>query len=143
MFGIGYEGLTVDDLIARLKLRGTDVVVDVRLNALSRKKGYSKRALNDALEKAGIRYVHEKRLGNPRDNRSAYAEVATSDGDDARARFRRLLEEDGAAQAIRELVELSRQHTVALLCFESLEENCHREQVLAAVREAVDSRVGV
>ncbi|MCS0500042.1 DUF488 domain-containing protein [Protaetiibacter mangrovi] len=143
MFGIGYEGLTVDDLVSRLRLRGADVVVDVRLNALSRKKGYSKRALAEALEVAGIRYVHERRLGNPKDNRSAYSEVATSEGDGARARFRQLLEDGAAASAIQEVAELSKHHTVALLCYESAEEHCHRQQVLDAVREALTSSVAV
>ena len=59
MIGIGYEGLPLHSLVEQLQADGVEVVVDVRLNAISRKVGYSKRALAAALEAAGIRYVHD------------------------------------------------------------------------------------
>ena len=65
MIGIGYEGLSVDQLVARLQADGIEVLVDVRMTPLSRKPGFSKRALSEALSAAGIRYVHDRRLGNP------------------------------------------------------------------------------
>ena len=48
------------------------VLVDVRLNAVSRKSGFSKKRLTQALKDAGIEYVHEKDLGNPQDNRDSF-----------------------------------------------------------------------
>ena len=143
MFGIGYEGLSLDGLIAKLRLRDADVLVDIRLNALSRKQGYSKRALGAALEAAGITYLHEPRLGNPRENRAGYAETSTPAGEAARDQFRELLSSPDAAAAIREVADLAETHTVALLCYEADETHCHREQVLAAVREARQSVVHV
>ena len=136
MIGVGYEGLSVEQLIERLKTAGVDVLVDVRLTPLSRKPGLSKRRLSEALSVAGIRYVHDRRLGNPKDNRAAYADAASPAGAAARARYRGMLGHGNGAEGVRDLASLSEQHTVAVLCFESDETHCHREQVIAAVAEA-------
>jgi hypothetical protein len=91
MIGVGYEGLSVDQLVASLKAEGIELLVDVRLTPLSRKPGLSKRALSAALTAAGIRYVHDRRLGNPKENRSAYADAVSDDGIAARADYRELI----------------------------------------------------
>lgn len=65
IYSVGYEGMTLDALVDRLA--GVSVLVDVRLNPVSRKPGFSKKRLTAALEEAGIEYVHEKELGNPQD----------------------------------------------------------------------------
>lgn len=143
MIGIGYEGLQLPDLIERLRDEGVSVLVDIRLNAISRKAGYSKRALSAALEAAGIRYLHDPRLGNPKENRAGYAEAGSHDGTAAREHFRELLDSEPGAQGIRELANLLEQETVAVLCYEADEAHCHREQVIAAVRESQHSLVTV
>ena len=91
MIGIGYEGLIIDQVVARLQAEGVEVLVDVRMTPLSRKPGFSKRALSEALSAAGIRYVHDRRLGNPKDNRAAYADASSDAGATARARYRELI----------------------------------------------------
>jgi len=143
MIGIGYQGLQLSDLIDRLHSDGVEVVVDVRLNAISRKAGYSKRALAAALEAAGIRYLHDPRLGNPKDNRAAYADAASPDGTAARERFRELLNDGAGAEGVRDLASLVDREPVALLCYEADETQCHRQQVMAALREARQSLVSV
>jgi uncharacterized protein (DUF488 family) len=139
MIGIGYEGLSVEELINRLRAERVNVLVDVRLTPLSRKRGFSKRGLAEALRAVGIRYVHDRRLGNPKDNRAAYADATTMDGLAARDRFRQLLGEAEGAAGVRELADLVEHESVALLCFEADEAHCHREQVMSAVREARQS----
>ncbi|MGB4777195.1 DUF488 family protein [Microbacterium sp.] len=136
MIGIGYEGLSVDQLVARLQVERVDVLVDVRLTPLSRKPGFSKRALSEALSAAGIRYVHDRRLGNPKDNRAAYADAASDAGKTARSRYRELIDTGDGADAVRELAALAQEHAVAVLCFEADGAHCHREQVIAAVADA-------
>lgn len=143
MIGIGYQGLQLSDLIERLQADEVTVLVDIRLNAISRKVGYSKRALAAAVEAAGIRYVHDPRLGNPRENRAGFAESAPADGLAARQRFRSLLEDTAGAEGVRDLALLVEQEMVAVLCYESDESHCHREQVIAAVREARGSLVAI
>lgn len=143
MIGIGYEGLNLDSLIERLRAEGVEVLVDIRLNAISRKAGYSKRALAAAVEAAGIRYVHDPRLGNPKENRAAYVDAASPEGAAARDLFRALLHGGSGALGVVDLAKLAEQHTVAVLCYEADEAHCHREQVMAAVREVQPSLVAV
>ena len=54
IYSIGYEGFEVDGLIEFLMSKGVSMLVDVRLNAVSRKPGWSKFSLLAALEQAGI-----------------------------------------------------------------------------------------
>lgn len=71
---VGSEGRSVDELVDALADAGVSVLVDVRENAISRKRGLSKRALAEKLQARGITYVHEPTLGNPRDNRDGFRE---------------------------------------------------------------------
>lgn len=139
MIGVGYEGLDVDQLVERLTAESVEVLVDVQLTPLSRKPGLSKRALSEALEAAGIRYVHDRRLGNPKENRSAFADARSLAGIAARTTYREIISNGDGAEAVRELAALAERHTVAVLCFEADESHCHREQVIAAVADARSS----
>ena len=58
MIGLGYEGLSIDEFCSQVLTQGVSVVVDVRLNALSRKPGFSKNGLRAALAQAGVDYLH-------------------------------------------------------------------------------------
>ena len=53
IFTFGYEALSLNNFIARLKEAGVETVIDVRANPLSRKRGFSKCALSAALDNAG------------------------------------------------------------------------------------------
>jgi len=46
---IGYEGRSLDEFVQALKGHRVDVLIDVRLTPISRKKGFSKTALSEAL----------------------------------------------------------------------------------------------
>ncbi|WP_418606636.1 DUF488 family protein [Georgenia sp. SUBG003] len=61
LIGWGYEGRSID-LLALTKATGAKTVADVRLNPISRKAGFSKRALSAALDAADVRYVHFRGL---------------------------------------------------------------------------------
>ena len=137
ILGIGYEGQTLDTLISKLRLRGIETLVDVRLNAISRKRGFSKTALSEAVRAAGIEYVHMPELGNRRDNRDGYAATDTLEAREARDRFRGALASDTGTAALEELASLAKDRTIALFCFEADEDHCHRQQV----REALTSLI--
>jgi uncharacterized protein (DUF488 family) len=132
--GVGYEGRDVDGLLAVLRLRGVDVVVDVRLNPLSRKRGLSKKALSERLTTEGIEYRHEPALGNPRDNRDGYADLDGEHAERARSAYRARLETDDARAALDRIRTAGEARQVALLCFEAEEAHCHREQILDRLR---------
>jgi len=137
LLGWGYEGRSVDELIADAHAGGVTVVVDVRLNAISRRKGFSKRALAQRLADAGIAYVHLRALGNPRENRPGFAELVGPAGHEARARYRSAVLESDAGRAALDV--LARYDSAIVLCFEAHEGCCHRALVLKAVREVRES----
>jgi uncharacterized protein (DUF488 family) len=140
--GVGYEGKTIEQLVADLTALEVTTLVDVRLNAISRKKGFSKRALAEALEAAGISYQHRPELGNARDNRAGFSEEWRTDvGRAARATYTDSLSKPEAAAAIDRLAELAITEKVALLCFEASELHCHRRETLAAIRSRMDELV--
>ncbi|MFT2712330.1 DUF488 family protein [Clavibacter sp. Sh2126] len=132
--GVGYEGRDVDGLLAVLGSRGVEVLVDVRLNPLSRKRGLSKKALSERLAREGIEYRHEPALGNPRDNRDGYADLHGEPAEQARSAFRARLETDEARAALDRIRAAGEARQVALLCFEADEAHCHREQILDRLR---------
>lgn len=134
LVSIGYEGLTLEALVARLRINDVVALADVRLNAISRKRGFSKRALASGLAEAGIEYVHLPELGNQRENRSGYASLETPEARAARETFTLALMKPEAQHALSRLRQLAETGKVAVFCYEGDEKRCHREQVLAAVR---------
>lgn len=135
VFGIGYEGLTFEDFVQTLKNREATVLVDVRLNPISRKKGFSKRGLSEALDQHGIRYVHLRALGNPKENRSGFWDTYTSAWDVARENYRGILDSEAARAALSYVEELARvEPAVGLMCFEKSECNCHRDVILQRIK---------
>ena len=125
---IGYEGVSLAAFLATLKAAGVTLLLDVRELPISRRKGFSKTPLSQALLKAGIGYQHERALGAPRQIRHRLRE----DRDLKRyfADFREYLAtQDGL------LDELARTLSgcVALLCFERNPAECHRSVVVAAL----------
>lgn len=138
LIGIGYQGLTLGDLSDKLSKWGVGVLVDVRLNAVSRKPGFSKSRLSAHLEERGIRYVHMPALGNPKDNRAGYGGDAEA-VEMSRARFREALEHDSARDALGELVDLASEVHVAVFCYEESELHCHRHEVLFEANRLMDT----
>lgn len=118
---IGYEGRSVDSFVEEIEAAEIQCVVDVRELPLSRRRGFSKTALGERLASAGIRYEHERALGNPKDNRDAF-----------RAGHRRAIERyeslliGPAAGAVDRLRQSIGQSSIALLCFERDHSTCHR-----------------
>lgn len=138
LVSIGYEGKTVDDLVAQLVEQGVRVLVDVRLTPLSRKPGLSKTKLSEALAAADIGYVHHRALGNPKDNRAGFR----AGEPESRARYRDVLETAAAADALAHVTELLDGGVVALLCFEQDHSECHRDIVVRRLmKERPDAAV--
>lgn len=123
---MGYEGFTLDALVEQLTTAGVTVLVDIRLNPVSRRPGFSRRKLAEALSAAGITYVHEKPLGNPPDNRGAFR---SGDSEAGRARMRSILS-NGASEALDRVVALASEQRIAVLCVERDHTRCHRDVVV-------------
>ncbi len=138
IYSVGYEGTTLEELVEQLTAAHVSVVIDVRLNAISRKPGFSRRRLAEGLAAAGIDYVHEKELGNPRENRESFRR---GDGADGRARMRSILEHQGRG-AVERVVSFAASRRVALLCVEREHERCHRS-VIAELAVELDPSIEV
>lgn len=132
LWSAGYEGRDIDSFVSSLVKTGIQTVADVRLTPISRKPGFSKTRLGQALQDAGIEYQHLRSLGNPKSNRAPFWEGRLSEG---RANFRCVLKTDEAVQDLDQLAELAQRSRVAVLCFEREEARCHRQVVLQAVRK--------
>ena len=127
LFTIGYEGATQPELIAALESAGVRRLIDVRQLPLSRRPGFSKTPLRNALAEHGIDYVHLKALGTPPEGR----EAARKGRHDAMAViYRATLAEPGAIVAAEQLRELASEAPSALLCFEREPTYCHRQVLI-------------
>jgi uncharacterized protein (DUF488 family) len=131
LFTVGYEGRSVDELIAELVGAGVERLVDVRELPLSRRRGFSKTALGDALRNAGIEYVHVRALGNPKPNRQRYW---AGDIEGGAAVYRKHLN-NGSRGALIELAESLGDDPSCLLCFERNHVECHRDVIVDALQE--------
>ncbi|MDP1646965.1 MAG: DUF488 domain-containing protein [Rubrivivax sp.] len=124
LFTIGYEGAELADFIATLARAGVTTLLDVRELPLSRKKGFSKRALAEALSVSGIAYRHERDLGSPKTIRQRLH----SDGDYEQffESFSTYLRQQ--RPLLKELAG-ALDGKVALMCFERDPATCHRSVV--------------
>ena len=128
VFTIGYEGADVDRFLTTLKDAGVEALADVRAVALSRKRGFSKSALRDALAGQSIGYEHFIKLGTPKEGRQA---ARAGDGELMRRIYcDEVLATPEAQEAFRDLQEMAASKPICLLCFERDPANCHR-RVLA------------
>lgn len=127
---VGYQERNIDEFVELLVNNDVALLVDVRLNAISRKRGFSKTALSNALAEAGIGYRHERELGNPKDNREAFRQGHAS----ARNRYLKHLS-NGASGIYDEVVSLASTSRVALLCFERDHAECHRSCIIDTAQE--------
>jgi uncharacterized protein (DUF488 family) len=130
IFTIGYEGATVPEFIAALKNAGVTRVIDVRALPLSRRPGFSKTPLKNALEEAGIEYVHLKALGTPAQGRAAARAGRQSDLERI---YAGQLELPEAMAQSAQMLGLASEKPSALLCMERDPAHCHRTLLLKAV----------
>ena len=130
IFTIGYEGTTVGEFLAALQQAGVERVIDVRAVPNSRRPGFSKTPLRNALAEAGIDYVHLRALGTPADGRAAAR--AGRHADMERIYAGQLELPEAIAQGA-QMVDLAGEKPSALLCYERDPAGCHRSLLLSAV----------
>lgn len=69
LFTVGYESTELQLFIDCLIENRVTVLIDVRDFPISRKRGFSKKSLAEALLQAGINYEHWRQLGAPKEIR--------------------------------------------------------------------------
>jgi uncharacterized protein (DUF488 family) len=127
IFTIGYEKATVAEVLAALKQAGVERVIDVRAVPNSRRPGFSKNLLRNALAEVGIDYVHLRALGTPADGRAAARAGRTEDLQ--RIYSGQLELPEAIAQSAR-MLDLAKEMPSALLCYEREPGGCHRTLLL-------------
>lgn len=136
---IGYQGCTIDGVLATLKEAKVGLLIDVRAVAASRKPGFSKRQLAAGLDEAGIGYVHLQRLGTPKPGRDA---VRSGHPERMVPIFNAHMETPEAQWALVEAKRLAVERRCCLLCFERDHLECHRrlvaEMIVAETGQTVD-----
>jgi uncharacterized protein (DUF488 family) len=123
---IGYEGTTIDTVLATLKQANVALLIDVRAVAQSRKPGFSKRQLAAALDEAGIAYVHLQALGTPKPGRDA---VRAGHPERMEPIFRDHMTSDRSQAELAQAKQLAQKRPACLLCFERDHKTCHRRLV--------------
>jgi uncharacterized protein (DUF488 family) len=134
LFTLGYEGADLSDFLSVLKQQRIDLLLDVRELPLSRRKGFSKNALREALEDHSIGYRHERNLGSPKTLRHRlYA-----DGD-YKTFFRDFAKHlKGQKDLLGTLAE-ELTGNVVLVCYEKDYRTCHRSAVATALAALTDA----
>lgn len=129
---VGYEGWGLDHWIETLHEHGVRTVVDVRELPLSRRPGWSKKALAARLAENDIGYIHMRSLGTPaplrhglKDGSLPWAEFAPQ--------FRGSLADRG--EDLDAVLALAASQPIVLVCWEEDPARCHRSLVAEALAE--------
>ena len=123
LFTIGYEATTMGEFIAVLQKANVERVIDVRAVPNSRRPGFSKTPLRNALAVAGIDYVHLRALGTPAEGREAARKGRHAD---LQRIYAAQLDLPEAIVASEQMRELAAEKPSALLCYERDPGGCHR-----------------
>ena len=109
---------------------GVERLIDVRELPISRRRGYAKTALGQAMADVGIEYMHVRALGNPKPLRDLYKSGRVREG---RRRLRGVPARRAARTPERPVRSCARSAT-ALMCVEHDPARCHRTVILEALR---------
>jgi uncharacterized protein (DUF488 family) len=131
LYTVGYEGLSLPEFLDRLAQAGVSRLVDVRELPLSRRRGFSKTKLAEALGELGIEYVHARPLGNPKPNRERYWAGDVEGGAEV---YRRHLH-NGSYPALVELADDLDDEPTCLMCFERDHHHCHRAVIVESLAD--------
>lgn len=134
LFTIGYEGRELAELIAILSSTRVARVIDIRELPLSRRRGFSKTPLGDALRAHDIEYVHMREAGNP-----YRKEKETLAPKKLLAKYERHLVKDG--EIVEHVAATARGCRAALLCYEADACVCHRSVLAPRVAELLKCAV--
>lgn len=119
LFTIGYEGRELAELIAILSAKRIQRVIDIRELPLSRRRGFSKTPLGEALRAHDIEYVHMREAGNPyRKQKDVIPR------EQLLAKYEHHI--DNADEVVEHVADTARGRRAALLCYEAAPEECHR-----------------
>ena len=140
LFTTGYSGHDTDSFVDHLHEHGISLVIDVRRNPVSRKKGFSRTALSQLLRKNGLQYEHVRDLGVPQPLRHALRDGKCGLAAYLR-RFRTYVQ--GQTQLLDQVYNLAIRNRCCLVCVEECSDECHRSVVAEEVAARNGRRVKI
>lgn len=126
LFTSGYEGVGLDDFINQLKENNVQILIDIREKPLSRKKGFSKKPLTEALSLENINYLHLRDLGSP----SELRKKLRKDKDYSYFFDKFSSHLSSKKETLTRVLEVIQDSIACLLCYEKNHEECHRKLVV-------------
>lgn len=127
----GYEGETLGEFLSKVKTNNIQVLIDVREIPLSRKRGFSKTALSEALAEEGIAYYHLGCLGSPTEIRNQLKN--TNDYPRFFREYRKYIKNQ--TEEIKTLTGLLNGHISLLMCYEKESDLCHRSIIASELQQ--------
>ena len=138
VFTLGYEGVQFEAYLNTLISNRVAVLCDVRRNPWSHKFGFSAERLSQVLPKLNIKYKHLPEFGVVREKRQFLRSRA-----DYQVLFddysKNLTNNKVGLRRIRQVIESK--YRVALTCFESRHQNCHRHCISNLLEDEFHYRV--
>jgi uncharacterized protein (DUF488 family) len=132
LFTIGYEQTPAKAVLDELQQAGVKLLVDVRAVAASRRPGFSKTQLAAGLDERGIRYLHLRGLGTPKQGREA---ARGGDFKSLRKIYQAHLKTPPAKEEMDELSSLvMKAGPVCILCYERDHNQCHRQWIAEVIK---------
>ncbi len=125
LFTIGYEKRELSEFIAILIEKKIKILADIRINPISRKKGFSKKLLAAELANNNIEYMHFRELGTPQPIRDRLH----ADWDFALFFLDYEAYVKSQSGALQRLADLASNKRVCIMCFERDVNQCHRHVV--------------
>jgi len=125
VFTIGHSNHLFSHLLELLQKQDINMVVDVRSSPYSKYSShFNKKPLEKALEESGIEYVYlgNKIGGKPRDKKFYHEDKLI---------YHRLEADEKYQEGLKELVDLTADNTVVLLCSEEDPYRCHRHHLIS------------
>jgi uncharacterized protein (DUF488 family) len=138
LFTIGYEGRDIDLFLNVLVQNYIDVLVDVRKNPFSMNFNFTKNNLKGYLENSEIRYIHIPELGIEGEKRKHL--LTLKDYENLFEDYERTTIKENPV-LIDNIVKLSQNHRVALMCFEADVKMCHRGIIARSIAQKENMEV--
>ena len=135
LYTVGHGERSIDDFVAMLQEANIEVVVDVRRYPGSRRHPqFGREALSSHLGAARIRYVWwGESLGGRRVLTQESRERHAAWKEESFRAYAAHMETPDFRKKLRELLKLAGDHSVAIMCAESLWWRCHRRLIADAL----------
>jgi uncharacterized protein (DUF488 family) len=130
-YTLGYQGHSLSTMVKLLAGNNVDVLVDVRQNPVSRKRGFSRKSLEKSVPTFGIEYFHCPELGTPPPIRKIY--LTTGNIKKALTEYEKHLR--ARQESLVTLLGKLSSQRFCLLCLEADHNQCHRSIIAHLLTE--------